>query len=306
LYIANSTRSAWKTFQEYWWVIQKFAESGRVERKYLITRGLISILIDYYMGDFSPFKKEIRPKLGDKEYPLDLGSFMDCLVAIVRGTDLDHTRPITLYEEDVKWLDQSPKQPNGDGGEKRELPEPTPTCRMLLMNQDMWPSLLKQGYNLPGNMTLCTHLSWDSVKYTAHCVQMLFAGVIQRKEGELDNLVYLLERMLAIEDSLAKERCKLLLSPSDGWLALMHRDIERGNHYFVLVGINLMIRLMKGNTVALDYLLETKNIWWRWMEPYFAQKNLFGNVSHPNTLAELKDLETQMLEILNLYLPPKK
>lgn len=44
---------------------------------FLLDRGIIGILIDYYMGDFSPYKKgSSRVKIGDKNVSPELTTFM--------------------------------------------------------------------------------------------------------------------------------------------------------------------------------------------------------------------------------------
>lgn len=44
---------------------------------YLVGRGMIGILVDYYMGEFSPYRKgQSRVKIGDKAVSSDLTTFM--------------------------------------------------------------------------------------------------------------------------------------------------------------------------------------------------------------------------------------
>ncbi len=52
---------------------------------YMVDRGLIGILVDYYMGEYSPyFKGPVRTKLGDRDFAADLKIFMEALAVCVR------------------------------------------------------------------------------------------------------------------------------------------------------------------------------------------------------------------------------
>jgi hypothetical protein len=56
----ESTRSHWKRFHQYWYLLKEVVLLGHVERRYLYSKQIISAFIEYYMGPFSPFWENVR------------------------------------------------------------------------------------------------------------------------------------------------------------------------------------------------------------------------------------------------------
>ena len=86
---------------------------------------MVGTLMDYYMGDFSPYKRPSgRSKIGDKSGGLNLSYFMDVMsqtfvTVETRGMKASGTRPPTCKPED----------------KDKELAWPPMKCMHLLTNK---------------------------------------------------------------------------------------------------------------------------------------------------------------------------
>jgi len=76
----------WRTFADYFTVIEAFAMVGAKEREYLLSRHTVAMLIDLYMYEESPLVQEYKLKrehLGDKKSSPDFTKLFDALYACV-------------------------------------------------------------------------------------------------------------------------------------------------------------------------------------------------------------------------------
>ena len=82
----------WRTHSSFWWVIKRYTACGYNERRFMVEKEFVSLLIDYYMGEFSPYwiAKGIakRVQLGGVN-ELDLRSFSKALANLICVTRND-------------------------------------------------------------------------------------------------------------------------------------------------------------------------------------------------------------------------
>ncbi|KAF2075266.1 hypothetical protein CYY_003442 [Polysphondylium violaceum] len=86
----------WKHFNHYFMFIKEFALLGRKEREYLVSRRVIGRLIDFFLGDESPWSKSHPPqkktKMGDKYSSPQFNYMMDALSILVRSCHTNFTK----------------------------------------------------------------------------------------------------------------------------------------------------------------------------------------------------------------------
>ncbi|KAL6077589.1 USP domain-containing protein [Balamuthia mandrillaris] len=256
--IMESTRMLWRRFHQYFSVIAAYAEMGHQQRMYMVERGMIGVLVDYYMGEYSPYKRSARrDRLGDGTQSLELKEFMDALAALVRASATGGylktgTLPPTCFEDD------------------KELAIPTVKCRRLLFNKDFYQSLMKQGYSLRVNSVICQHLAWEDEERSYWLLQLLLQ--ILPTESAADHqghLLYALEAVLTLRDSLSHWRAALALNweaESNGLLDLLQRYHQNNTHAsFFYQGVFFLTRFIFDNSVATAYLYRTKDHWSGWL-----------------------------------------
>ena len=56
-------RGYWRTHSSFWWVIKRYTACGYNERRFMAEKEFVSLLLDYYMGPYSPYSKgeEVGP-----------------------------------------------------------------------------------------------------------------------------------------------------------------------------------------------------------------------------------------------------
>jgi len=260
--ISESTRRAWRRFHQYWWVLKEYSTIGYHERLYMIDRGVIGVLVDYYMGSFSPYRDSVhRVSIGDSpRETANLDVFMDLLSNLVRstltqGTVQSGTRPITCYPDD---------------GPLAVMPI---KCLRLLFNRDYFASMLKQAYNVRTNELICLHHSWEDEERSFFFLELIMK-FISSSEDYFRVLFPVLEQLLGLKDSLQQWRVCVSLNYRD--YGLLHMiDKASNNPSFVVHAIENLIRLMRINPVAAYYLYRTKEYWWPAVEGWLTKKRTF-------------------------------
>ena len=98
----RSLSFAWKTFTDYFSVIEAFALMGVKEREYLISRHTVGMLVDLYLNEESPLAKECKRKrehMGDKKSVPVFTHLFDALAACVVDLPTPWHQPENGHEQ---------------------------------------------------------------------------------------------------------------------------------------------------------------------------------------------------------------
>lgn len=210
----DTTRPLWRTFHQYWTVLREFSNVGQLERKYLWSRQALFWLLDYYMGEYSPYLRpdvSNRPRLGERNgSPADLREFFWAISNMVRHTRTEGwtkvapLRPPTAYPDDVY-----------------ELCSPMDrSARELLWNRDLVQSLVRQAYNLEANVEIFHHCCWEDrtrSTWLIDCVADTLSKLTQ--ESQLDNVLGSIRAVITIRDTLQRWRIEQMMNyrmPEEG------------------------------------------------------------------------------------------
>jgi len=229
----------------------------------MIDRGMIGVLVDYYMGPFSPYKDTIhRVPIGDSpRESANLEYFMDILANLVRSTNtagavIAGTKPATCWPDD------------------EELAEMPLKCFRLLFNKEFFASVLKQAYNVRTNEVVCSHHSWGDEERSLWFLDMVMKYISSDEHHRV--LCPVLEAILGVKDSLQQWRVIISLNPKDN--GLMHLvDKSNSNPVFVVAAVALVLQLFEVNPVAAHYLYRTKDQWWPALEAWLTKNRSYAS-----------------------------
>ena len=101
---------AWKTFEDYFSVIEAFALVGQKEREYLLSRHTVGMLADLYLNEESPLAKDAkrrREPMGDKKSVPVFTHLFDALAACVVDIPTPWRQPESVHSE----YEQVPTKP---------------------------------------------------------------------------------------------------------------------------------------------------------------------------------------------------
>jgi len=217
---------------------------------------MIGILIDYYMGDFSPYKKHSgRAKIGDKQGDLNLTFFMDLLAICVAATE--------------KKCKASGAKPPTCNPEDKELAWAPQKCMHLLSHKEAFASLLKQCYNANCNKVLVQHLCWEDEERTYWILQIILSNVKSSDSTLKGSVVYVLESLfdiLELRDSLQQWRITVSLgNQTHGLLDIMDRTKQSPGQLLPIC--SFLHRCLVSNPVVTAYLFKVRDSF-GWLEKY--------------------------------------
>jgi len=279
LYYYNETREQWEQFYYYWWLLNEFSKLGHRQRRFLIRRGVVGMLVDYYMGNNSPYRRK-TPKSPLGGYNTDLSQFFQLFKSLVVGTppnadtsateNNDQLRPPTAY--------------------KNETYVPLlPCCINLLYFQDnAFESMLKLAYHAESMRYILHHICWESKLKTLWAFERIsqafdtHGGEYPHAKNALDNMGFLLE----INDTLQPHRLELALNPSQK-LSLFHLLKQNKDRKSRGIICDELITLVKSNDSVSAYLHQIKSDWWDSFRKEVAGNEYF--VGHISTLRAFFD-----------------
>ena len=254
----NSTRSCWNTFGEYWSLIEECAKTDKVIISWMVGKGILSALIDYYMGDYTIYKRATpsRVKIGptstekSQGLTLTLFSLFELLATIIENSNLNPEAHMSVSNNNNKELTVIVSE----------------QCEIFMNQGEMWTSMLKQGYSVKANNRIAKYLSFNNEKYVVIFAQSWIQGVIQKKlhKNEGKYLYDFCEQWIKEKDNLEQERIRLMLGVEGGLLNIVKKVWVDGES--LKEGLEMILNVMKENEKAKRYLVERKGDWWNWVE----------------------------------------
>ncbi|KAL6075441.1 Ubiquitin carboxyl-terminal hydrolase [Balamuthia mandrillaris] len=262
----EGTRRAWRRFQQYFWIFHQFAELGYEQRMYLIDRGMIGILVDFYMGEFSPYwTGPRRVHIGEvNRVSPNLETFMDAFAAIMRSVETPATKALAPKRPPTAWPDDPTFAP-------LHL-----KSRRLLFNKPFFESMMKQGYNHTTNNIVTTHLSWEDEERSYFVLSCLFKEITE--VDAMEHVFPVLTNLLRMKDSLQHWRIELTLNPKEGGILSIMKTPKGDKPSFVFATIHFMMELANENKFAASYLRSTQDLWWPDLQNFLTKKRTFTTV----------------------------
>lgn len=217
---------------------------------YTRTMHPLALYVDYFMGEFSPFVRELpyerqdRTPLGSKVNgeSADLRSFFWSMYDLVRCLDVG----------------ASVNLPG-------RLVQPSKLDIEMWEKADMLMSLIKQGYNPDANAFLIGHFCFENKRYTMMFVKMV--GEAYFRETSMAVFEVLLH-LLQLSDSFQQYRIETLLH---GVLSVLS---ERKLHSASGIASQLvrLFELFKSQPMVVSYMLSTKHYWQPFMYHYVGKE----------------------------------
>jgi ubiquitin C-terminal hydrolase len=255
--IANleSTRPHWQHFQAYFSIWKELWYLGFPMRRYLINRGVIAQMVDYYMGSYSPYYESRhiqRTSLGDSSH-MDFKEFVAALANAV----------CSCYTKVPPDDAAPPPLPPTACPDEPLLPW---SCidRAFLFNESFFDSLLKQGYNNSAVAKIVQHLAWENMALTVWIAQILFQAMWKCEVRQFHNTLNVLEELLNVHDSLQVWRIAVLLNYKNGGLLNVMAKMKNTSDFPALKideVLTFLPNLLQSNVLFAGYLFETRQAW---------------------------------------------
>lgn len=263
LSIMESTRRAWRRFHEYFAILRDYSALGFQERMFLADRGFVGMLVDYYMGPFSPYLKKNthRVTIGDPpRESAELEEFMEAMMNVVKATACSGylatgRRPETAWPDDPELARMGLKD------------------RRLMFNREYFSSLLKQMYHLGTNVALCAHFSWEDEERTVWLLELILKAVAS--DDNAPKILPVLDRMLRLRDSIRQWRVTLALNPKGNGLLYQFDRSNANAPVFGLLCAEFVLKQFEENPTTAAYLYKTRDLWWSDMERFLLKDRNF-------------------------------
>ena len=264
------TRTNWRRFNQYFLILLQYAKTGHAERDLLVKHGVISLLINYYMGEYSPMNppelKEIVPIYSESvkkktEPGPQLCEFFDLLSLVVRA----------CYTEGQQHS-QTVAKSSTPGADKHKTPM-SPQDEKLITNQTFFVSCLKEDYNIGAWGPIVAHLAWESKTQTLFWAKRLADLVCRADWVSYQPYFSLYKSLFRVRDSLEIWRSMLAVNWAKGSSGLL--DIifyYAPNHpRFTRVAIRLFLEVVQENPYAAAIAYHSQQEWRSQLQ------ELFGN-----------------------------
>eukprot|EP01087_Luapelamoeba_hula_P010523 TRINITY_DN2786_c0_g2_i1.p2 TRINITY_DN2786_c0_g2~~TRINITY_DN2786_c0_g2_i1.p2 ORF type:complete len:2352 (-),score=229.36 TRINITY_DN2786_c0_g2_i1:29-7084(-) len=257
LTMMEDLRSAWRKFAQYWLVLRSFATATNETKLYMVERGVIGMVMDFYMGEWSPYvKTPDRVKIGDKIGRLDLTAFMDLLGNLVSALN---TRAIQQA---------GTVRPPTSATTDLDLANAPHRCMYILLNKDGLGSLMKQCYSPECNLFLLSHLSWNDEERSHLLLQAIMGSIKPSESCFIRNCLHALQHFLLLADTPQPMRIRIAFSaPHGGMFALL--EYHKRNPYFILPLATFLVDRLKDNAAVAGYLHKHRNEW-QWLDKHLA------------------------------------
>ena len=262
--LMESSRAHWRRFHQYWILLRDVAAATPGARLHLACgvypsyagrpMRILTMFVDYFMGEFSPFTREL-PR--DKQDRAVLGNKMG-------GESADLTDHFWAMQELVRAFD------TGAPGERPEAVSVQTTLSAtdvsMWRRADMMGSLVKQGYNPEATGLIVAHFVWEHKGWTDWFNRLLQDALF--KDMQLGVWTVVLG-VLRVSDSMQPLRAMVLLGDGahQGALSLLR---ERRNFHQASVAAMLVElgEIMVDFPVIAAYMRHVAPVWQPWLTDF--------------------------------------
>lgn len=253
------SRACWRRFNEYFVMIRNLTSLSDELRVHVAcglypsyTRPMhpLALYVDYFMGEFSPFVRELpydrqdRTPLGSKIHgeSADLRSFFWAMHDVVRCLDVGAAinypgRLVVPSKLDIEMWEK----------------------------QDMLASLIKQGYNPEANALLIGHFCCEHKRYTIMFAKMVGDCYYRESSGAVFEVLL---HLLTIGDSFRLYRIETLLH---GFLTVLaERKLQ--NVAGIATQLMRLFSLFETDPIIVSYMMFSRHFWEPFMFHYVGKE----------------------------------
>lgn len=235
----------WTNYAQLFLILRDFAKFGMAEVEYLHSRRIISVLIDFYLGEESPFfkfHKQKKAKMGDKFTTPNLNYMMDLLATMARSSKTNSTQiPPTQLPGKIFELSEDDK--------------------LLLYSVQFYSKSLKENINPKATAEISRHLAWEDEATSKALIEVCTNGINAVDHDGFKPYQEVIGSLLAISDSLQTTRVEYALT-------LYIKVVENNFRYknATLGSIRFLVELIPQNLFIREWLFNNLD---KWVEPWF-------------------------------------
>jgi ubiquitin C-terminal hydrolase len=238
--LLEESRGAWRRFKQYFGVIRDFALLGTPQRQVLLKKGVISLYVDYFMGQSSG--GVVRVRVMDEDNFPDLVEFIDTVTLLVRSCKNENPSSQPANAEDLEAnmgelasaagvsdaaaSGASAGAPSGASNTARNHPRskfqigdlelPAASKNDMYEATDFFTSLLEMDYNSPSTGDMLEYICWYVPSRTDYVLDHLLTKIdVKPSENKAPVLEYLLYRVLSIDDDLRQHRIERVMGKKE-------------------------------------------------------------------------------------------
>lgn len=295
--LLEESRGAWRRFKQYFMVIRDYCLIGTAQRQFMLKKGVISLYVDYFMGQSSSGVSRVRV-MDEDNFP-DLVEFIDTITVLVCSCKNENPSSDLIVDDpsnDSTVLSGPPRSRL----QIDDLEMPAASKQDLYYATDFFTSLLEMDYNSPSTADMIEYISWYVPARTDYVLDHLLTKIdVKPTENKAPVLEYLLFRLLSIEDNLQNHRIERVMSKNEfasslskhhgskmvkGLLLLAQSQHSPSVALLYMVGY---MRLLEAHEPCREYILKhpVDLLWIRkfWKNQFEAQ---FTNIQYDKTILE--------------------
>lgn len=247
--LLKEVSSYWHNFSSYFLVFRDFANLNPEAKIYFISRNAISLIIDLYLGEDSPFGKlgsKKRIKMGDKTTNPNVIYMVDFLSCMVRTcTRISSTPPPSLIQEPSY---------------------PLSTWTLSTLDQEMlscdilYSKLLRENNNPKAVSEIAIHLSWEDETNSKMFINICTNGIRTVNSDKFKPYFIVFSSLLSLNDSLHSSRVTYGIS---NYIAVINSNLKF--HMDTFYGIQFLTEIVISIPLIGKFLLDNLILW---VEPW--------------------------------------
>jgi ubiquitin C-terminal hydrolase len=214
--LLEESRGAWRRFKQFFGMIRDFALIGNDQRSFLLKKNLISIYVDYFMGQSTG--GVIRVRVMDEDNFPDLVEFIDTITILVRACRNENPAAEASDTEAAKAAAQPTlfSAPPRSRLQLGDLELPSNSKQDMYYATDFFTSLLEMDYNSPSTGDMLEYICWNVLARTDYVLDHLLTKIdVKPSENKAPVLEYLLYRLLSIDDELRLHRIERVMGKKE-------------------------------------------------------------------------------------------
>jgi hypothetical protein len=205
-HINNELAQHWARFDQYFETLLIIVKEGNESiRRYINSKDLMKVLVDFYLGTESPFyekKKDTRTHMGNKfRYPT-FDPLVDLVVSLAGYADLAFLQP----KDEVGLREKC-----GLPGKIYELSE---DGKIAIGSRKFIEKTIMERHSTPSFGKFVKFICYESMKYSKIVAKAVLKGISQDLNQNMSTYFEVIRQILSLEDSLQKIRMEWLLGVS--------------------------------------------------------------------------------------------
>jgi hypothetical protein len=268
LNLMELSRAHWRRFHEYFGLIRELCIESSAIRLHLACGWYqsyspkpfraLTLYVDYFMGEFSPFYRELpyekqldRATLGNKMggESADLRSHFWSMYEITRALDTGASKP-------------TEERPGGSGVAQIA---PSKVDLSMWFKTDMMVSLIKQAYNAAANAQMVTYWCWEHREHTDWFTKVVMDCFFKEQSSGIFDVVV---AMLSMSDSLTPLRVARMIGDKSGGVLTAIRERRAYQGSSAIEHLGKLAALFPVNAVLVSYLRFCSESWKMWLPEF--------------------------------------